>query len=402
MITFTENENSYMKKYLEILKHFTLEGGVVAVEPLGNGLINDTLLVRTDGLSDYVLQRINNAIFKDVDLLQRNIDLVTGHIRRKLLAAGEGDVDRKVLRFLPCAETGKSYWTDGQAFWRVSVFIKDAFTYDLVNPEYSYFAGLGFGRFEAMLSDIPETLGETIPDFHNMELRARQLKEAVAADKAGRLRAAGFGGGAAKEAGVADGSDGTLAEAGEAARPGELAGLVAEMLEHMEEMCLAERLHREGKLPKRICHCDTKVNNMLFDAEGKILCIIDLDTVMPSYVFSDFGDFLRTAANPVAEDSPEVEKVDFRMDIFSSFAQGYLESTAGFLTPVERENLPYAACLFPFMQAVRFFTDYLNGDTYYRIAYPEHNLVRTRNQMALWRSAMSKRAEMSAIIRKYA
>ncbi|MBR6055428.1 MAG: aminoglycoside phosphotransferase family protein [Bacteroidales bacterium] len=427
-----------MEKYLDILKHFTLEGGVVAVEPLGNGLINDTLLVRTDGLSDYVLQRINNAIFKDVDLLQRNIDLVTGHIRRKLLAAGEGDVDRKVLRFLPCAETGKSYWTDGQAFWRVSVFIKDAFTYDLVTPEYSYFAGLGFGRFEAMLSDIPETLGETIPDFHNMELRARQLKEAVAADMAGRLRAAGVGGVAAKEAdgeesgfaengggaakeadgeksvcaengsvatkeaGVADGSDGTLAEAGEAARPGELASLVSEMLEHMEEMCLAERLHREGKLPKRICHCDTKVNNMLFDAEGKILCIIDLDTVMPSYVFSDFGDFLRTAANPVAEDSPEVEKIDFRMDIFSSFAQGYLESTAGFLTPVERENLPYAACLFPFMQAVRFFTDYLNGDTYYRIAYPEHNLVRTRNQMALWRSAMSKRAEMSAIIRKYA
>ena len=427
-----------MEKYLEILKHFALEGGVVAVEPLGNGLINDTLLVRTDGPSDYVLQRINNAIFKDVDLLQRNIDLVTSHIRRKLLAAGEGDVDRKVLRFLPCTETGKSYWTDGQAFWRVSVFIKDAFTYDLVNPEYSYFAGLGFGRFEAMLSDIPETLGETIPDFHNMELRARQLKEAVAADKAGRLRATGFGGGAAKEAGgeesgfaengggaakvadgeesgfaengglaakvacVADGSDGTLAEAGEAARPGELAGLVAEMLEHMEEMCLAERLHREGKLPKRICHCDTKVNNMLFDAEGKILCIIDLDTVMPSYVFSDFGDFLRTAANPVAEDSPEVDKIDFRMDIFSSFAQGYLESTAGFLTPVERENLPYAACLFPFMQAVRFFTDYLNGDTYYRIAYPEHNLVRTRNQMALWRSAMSKRAEMSAIIKKYA
>ena len=364
-----------MEKYLEILKHFALEGGVVSVKPLGNGLINDTLLVRTDGPDDYVLQRINNAIFKDVELLQRNIDSVTGHIRRKLLAAGEGDVDRKVLRFLPCAKTGKSYWTDGQSFWRVSVFIRDAFTYDLVNPEYSYFAGLGFGRFEAMLADIPDTLGETIPDFHNMELRARQLREAVAADKAGRLR------------GAVD---------------GELAGLVEEMLENVEEMCLAERLHREGKLPKRICHCDTKVNNMLFDAEGKILCIIDLDTVMPSYVFSDFGDFLRTAANPVAEDSPEVEKVDFRMDIFSSFAKGYLESIAGFLTPVERENLPYAACLFPFMQAVRFFTDYLNGDTYYRIAYPEHNLVRTRNQMALWRSAMSKRAEMSAIIEKYA
>lgn len=387
-----------MEKYLEILKHFALGGGVVAVEPLGNGLINDTLLVRTDGPSDYVLQRINNAIFKDVELLQRNIDSVTGHIRRKLLAAGESDVDRKVLRFLPCAETGKSYWTDGQAFWRVSVFIGDAFTYDLVNPEYSYFAGLGFGRFEAMLADIPDALGETIPDFHNMELRARQLREAVAADKAGRLRRA------AEEAGRAkpEGKAAVRAEGSEGARPGELEGLVEEMLEHVEEMCLAERLHREGKLPKRICHCDTKVNNMLFDAEGKILCIIDLDTVMPSYVFSDFGDFLRTAANPVAEDSPEVGKVDFRMDIYESFTKGYLESTAGFLTPVERENLPYAACLFPFMQAVRFFTDYLNGDTYYRIAYPSHNLVRTRNQMALWRSAMSKRTEMAAIIEKYA
>ena len=357
-----------MDAYMNILRHFVLEGEVTEIKPLGNGLINDTLLVKTSGENNYVLQRINNAIFQDVDLLQHNIDCVTRHIRGKLVAAGETDIDRKVLRVLPCKETGKSYWTDGEAFWRVSVFIKDAFTYELVNPEYSRYAGLAFGNFEAMLADIPDTLGETIPDFHNMELRARQLREAVAADKAGRM-----------------------------ADP-EVQALVAEIQQHEEEMCKAERMHREGKLPKRICHCDTKVNNMLFDASGNILCVIDLDTVMPSFVFSDFGDFLRTAANPVAEDSPKLEKVDFRMDIFEAFADGYLEGAKSFLTPVERENLPYAACLFPYMQAVRFLADYINGDTYYKIRYPEHNLVRTRNQMALFRSASAKLPQMSAII----
>ena len=221
-----------------------------------------------------------------------------------------------------------------------------------------------------MLSDIPDTLGETIPDFHNMELRARQLHEAVKADKAGRM-----------------------------AEP-EVKAILEDLLPYEEEMCKAERLYREGKLPKRICHCDTKVNNMLFDKDGNILCVIDLDTLMPSFVFSDFGDFLRTAANTVAEDSPEVEKVDFRMDIFEAFAKGYLESANVFLTPIEKENLPYAACLFPYMQAVRFFADYINGDTYYKIKYPEHNLVRTRNQVALFHAAMAKVPQMKAFIEK--
>jgi Ser/Thr protein kinase RdoA (MazF antagonist) len=170
----------------------------------------------------------------------------------------------------------------------------------------------------------------------------------------------------------------------------ELHSILSEIDRYGVQMCRAERLHREGKLPKRICHCDTKVNNMMFDEDGSVLCVIDLDTVMPSYVFSDFGDFLRTAANPVAEDSPELDKVDFDMDIFKAFSRGYIRGTRSFLTPVERENLPYAACLFPFMQAVRFFADYLNGDTYYKISYPEHNLVRTRNQMKLFASAMEK------------
>ncbi len=347
-----------MKDLNAIALAFDIKGNIREIKPLGNGLINDTFRVYTDGPDDYVLQRINNAIFQDVELLQHNIDCATAHIRRK---------GGFTLQFVPCKATGKTYWTDGETYWRISVFIRDAYTYDTVNPEYSYCAGKAFGAFEAMLADIPETLGETIPDFHNMELRARQLHEAVKADKAGRM-----------------------------ADP-EVQAILKDLLQYEEEMCKAERWHREGKLPKRICHCDTKVNNMLFDKDGNILCVIDLDTLMPSFVFSDFGDFMRTAANTVAEDDPAIEKVEMRMDIFEAFTKGYLEG-ATFLTPIEKENLPYAACLFPYMQAVRFFADYINGDTYYKIKYPEHNLVRTRNQVALFHSAMKKAADMAAFI----
>ena len=347
-----------MKDLNAIALAFDIKGNIREIKPLGNGLINDTFRVYTDGPDDYVLQRINNAIFQDVELLQHNIDCATAHIRRK---------GGFTLQFVPCKATGKTYWTDGETYWRISVFIRDAYTYDTVNPEYSYCAGKAFGAFEAMLADIPETLGETIPDFHNMELRARQLHEAVKADKAGRM-----------------------------ADP-EVQAILKDLLQYEEEMCKAERWHREGKLPKRICHCDTKVNNMLFDKDGNILCVIDLDTLMPSFVFSDFGDFMRTAANTVAEDDPAIEKVEMRMDIFEAFTKGYLEG-ATFLTPIEKENLPYAACLFPYMQAVRFFADYINGDTYYKIKYPEHNLVRTRNQVALFHSTMKKAADMAAFI----
>ena len=355
-------------KLEQIVSRFALEGRVTDIRPLGNGLINDTFRVVTDGPDDFVLQRINQGIFRDVDLLQHNIDCVTRHIRRKLEMAGERDIDRKVLRFLPEKTTGKSYWTDGKEWWRVSVFIRDAITYEAVTPEYAGYAGVAFGRFEAMLADIPDQLGETIPDFHNMELRARQLRDAVAADAAGRM-----------------------------ADP-EARALVDQMFACEAEMCKAERMHREGVLPKRICHCDTKVNNMLFDRDGQILCVIDLDTVMPSFVFSDFGDFLRTAANTGAEDDPDLDKVNFNMEIFKAFAKGYLSTAGEFLTPLERENLPFAAMLFPYMQAVRFLTDHINGDTYYKIKYPGHNLVRTRAQWKLFQSAVEKREEMALFL----
>ena len=357
-----------MERMKKIVEAFDICGNVTDIKPLGNGLINDTFKVCTDGCSAYVLQKINNAIFRNVGLLQDNIVSVTTHISKKLVASGEAEVERKVLTFVKLKDSEKTYWTDGNEYWRVSVFIPDAMTYETVNPEYSYYAGKAFGEFQAMLADIPDQLGETIPDFHNMELRARHLRDAVAKDSVGRC-----------------------------SEP-EICAFLSEIDLHIDEMCKAERLHREGILPKRICHCDTKVSNMLFDKDGSALCVIDLDTLMPSFIFSDVGDFLRTAANYVAEDCPEIDKVGFNMEIFRSFIKGYLESAASFLTEVERENIPYAAALFPFMQAVRFLTDYINGDTYYKIAYPEHNLVRTRNQMALFRSVLSHMYQMKAII----
>ena len=356
-----------MKNLRSIVSNFKIEGTLQEIKPLGAGLINDTYKVTTQEAEkpDYVLQRINHAIFQDVDMLQANIEAVTTHIRKKLEEQQATDIDRKVLHFLPTAE-GKTYWYDGESYWRIMVFIPNAKTYETVNPEFSYYAGVAFGNFQAMLADIPNELGETIPKFHNMEFRLQQLREAVAANPTGRVE--------------------------------EVKSYLDELEKRAEEMCKAERLHREGKLPKRVCHCDTKVNNMMFDEQGNVLCVIDLDTVMPSFIFSDFGDFLRSAANTGLEDDSDLSHVSFNMEIFKAFAKGYLESAKGFLLPIEIENLPYAAALFPYMQCVRFLTDYINGDTYYKIKYPEHNLVRTKAQFKLLQSVEEHTPDMKAFI----
>lgn len=357
-----------MKEELEsILSHFPEVKDVTEITPINSGLINATYKVTTGSACsrDYILQRINHHIFQDIDMLQRNLELVTGHIRKKLEERHETDIDRKVLCFVP-ADNGKTYYYDGkEGYWRVSVFIPDSVTKETVNEETSELVGIKFGEFENFLSDLPEEIGEIIPNFHNMEFRLKQLKEAIADNKAGRL------------ASVQD--------------------IVDAILKDADKMCEGEQLYREGKLPKRICHCDTKVSNMLFDKQGNVLCVIDLDTVMPNFVFSDFGDFLRSAANTGKEDEKDLEKVQFNMDIFKAFAKGYLKS-ATFLTPVEKSHLPFAAKLFPYMQAVRFFADYLNGDTYYKIQYPEHNLVRTRAQLKLYQEAVKHETEMQEYI----
>lgn len=340
-----------------------------SIKPLGNGLINDTYRITTVEATcpDYVLQRINHHIFTDVELLQRNIEKVTAHIRQQLQAEGVTDLDRHVLRFVPTHE-GKTYWCDGENYWRVSVFIDDAESLEAVTPESSYDAGKTFGDFEARLADIADQLGETIPDFHNLCLRRDQLRKVYAEDPVGRA------------AGVKD--------------------FVEEIEKYMDEMCLGQRLLAEGKLEKRVCHCDTKVNNMMFDRNGKVLCVIDLDTVMPSLFFSDYGDFLRAAANTMPEDSPEYDSIDFRMDIFEAFTRGYLETASRFLTPLEVSLLPYAAKLFPYMQTVRFLWDYLSGDHYWKCQYADHNLTRARNQWHLFLKAKEHEPEMIEFINK--
>ena len=356
-----------MENLKEIVLKFNVENEINEVKPLGEGLINDTFKVYVNDCETpkYVLQRINNAIFQDVELLQDNIEKVTNHIRKKLIEKNETDIDRKVLNFIKTKDD-KRFYFDGEKYWRLMVFISDSYTYQAVTPEYSYTAGLAFGEFQSMLSDIEETLGETIPSFHNIELRLSQLREAVENDVAGRVK--------------------------------EVKYYLDEIEKRAEVMCRGEQLYREGKLPKRICHCDTKVNNMLFDKDGNVLCVIDLDTVMPSFIFSDFGDFLRSAANTGAEDDKDLNNIDFNMEIFEAFTKGYLEGTKSFLLPIEKENLPYAAKLFPYMQTVRFLADYINGDTYYKIQYPEHNLVRTKAQWRLFECAERKENLMSDFI----
>ncbi len=358
-------------KLKNIVAQFAIRGTVSEIKPLGEGLINDTLLVKTaeEDQPNYVMQRVNTNVFPDVDMVMRNIAAVTSHIRKKLEEAGESDIDRKVLTFMPSKENADQLYVvvDGQ-YWRMMIFIANAVTKQAVNTESSRAAGKAFGNFQAMLADIPVQLGETIKDFHNMEFRLQQLREVIAQDPAGRV-----------------------------AEP-QVQAMLKEIDARAEYMCQAERMGREGILPKRVCHCDTKVNNMMFDQQDNVLCVIDLDTVMPNFIFSDYGDFLRTGANVVAEDCPEMDKVAFNVDIFKAFTEGYLSSASSFLTKVEIENLPYAVKLFPYMQCVRFLWDYLSGDKYWKCQYPEHNFVRANNQLHLLLSIEKHEAEMEEFI----
>jgi Ser/Thr protein kinase RdoA (MazF antagonist) len=357
-----------MDKYIELANQFQLDGTPETAAPLGAGLINDSYLVRTKEADkpDYLLQRINHSIFKDVELLQNNILHVTNHIRKKLAEKGEKDLSRKTLTIIP-AKDGKLFVKDGENYWRVYLFISGGKSFDAITPELAYETGKAFGEFQGYLADIPEKIEETIPNFHNMEFRLEQFHDAVKDDAAGRVAAN-------KE-------------------------MIDEIEKRAEKMTKAERLGREGTLPKRINHCDTKVNNVMFGEDGKILCVVDLDTVMPGYVLSDFGDFIRTGANTGEEDEADLSKVGVNVAIFEAYAKGYLE-TAKFLSPLEIENLPYGAQLLTYMQTVRFFTDYLNGDTYYKIKSPEHNLQRTKAQFKLLRDLEEKEEQLKAIINK--
>ncbi|MDD4823072.1 MAG: aminoglycoside phosphotransferase family protein [Bacteroidales bacterium] len=353
----------------DIFSKFETSTTPTSITPFGGGWINTTLKVTTTSGKEFILQKINHQIFKNVDMLQSNIERVTTHIRKKLMEENATDIDCKVLHFYPCKETGKTYYYTGDAYWRTMDLIADSQSFDAVTPELSYVAGKAFGDFQCKLADIPgEPLGETIPNFHNMEFRLQQFHEALAENKAGRAESVKY--------------------------------FIDEIEKRAEDMCKAERLYREGKLPKRINHCDTKVNNILFDKAGNVLCVIDLDTVMPGYVLSDFGDFIRTGANTGAEDDANLDNVNLNMEIFKAYTKGYLETAKKFLLPIEIENLPFGAKLLTYMQTVRFLTDYLNGDTYYKTMFPGHNLQRTKAQFKLVQSIEANEALMNQFIKE--
>ncbi|MBP1664939.1 MAG: Phosphotransferase enzyme family [Bacteroidetes bacterium] len=358
-----------MKK---IAEQFQLKSEIGTIRPLKIGFINDSFIVESKDPNDewYFLQKINHNIFKNVVGLQQNISLVTDHLRKKLSERGVDNLERKALQIIP-AKDGKLFYedTDGN-YWRIYTHIKNTKSYDVINPELAYKAGVAFGDFQTMLSDIPhDNLIETIPNFHNMEFRLEECREAVKKNAAGRLEKTQW--------------------------------MVDEIEKRADEMCVPERLHREGKLPKRVNHCDTKVNNMLFDDNDEPICIVDLDTVMPGYVLSDFGDFMRTAANTGAEDDVNPENIGVNFEIFKAYTKGYLEK-ATFLTPSELGNLALGVKLQSYMQTVRFFTDYLNGDTYYKIQHGEHNWQRTIAQFELLQNQEKNYNWMQEVVFEFA
>lgn len=354
-----------MKK---IVTQFLTANETGKIHPLKIGHINDSFIVdsKTTGGESYFLQKINHHIFRNVAGMQANICLVTGHLRAKLAAAGESDIERKSLRLVPTKTGGWHYQDADGSFWRMYVNIENTHSYDVITPELAYKAGEAFGNFQCMLSDIShDQLIETIPNFHNMEFRLEQFREAVRNNAAGRVS--------------------------------DTQWMIDEIEKRANEMYMPERLFREGKLPKRINHCDTKVNNLLFDENDEPICIVDMDTVMPGFVLSDFGDFMRTAGNSGAEDDADLSRIGVNMEVFEAYTRGYLKK-ANFLTQVELENLAFGAKLMSYMQTVRFFADYLNGDTYYKIQSPHHNWQRSMAQFRLLQSQEENFEKMQQIV----
>lgn len=355
-----------------IVSAFDIEGKVSEYVPFGNGHINDTRLVTMDNGVQYVLQRINKNVFKRPDLLMENYVGVTKFIRKKIEEMG-GDPLREVLNAI-YTKDGKPYTIDEEGqYWRLLVYVTDSIGYDKVErPEQFYDSALSFGDFQYMLRDYPaDTLHETIVNFHNTPDRYRQLMEAIENNAAGRLAEVG-------------------AEVEFAKARREFAHTL-------------ENAHSEGKLPLRVTHNDTKLNNILFDINtGKTLCVVDLDTIMPGYSVNDFGDSIRFGATTALEDETDLTKVNFDISLYELYVKGFIEGAKGGLTEGELEMLPIGAIMMTFECGMRFLADYLNGDTYFRVHRPSHNLDRCRNQFKLVADMESHLDEMKAIVRKYA
>lgn len=369
-------ENTVLAGIDEVISHFATEGRLKEIQPYGNGHINDTFLL-TCGTDDsrtkrYILQRMNSSIFKNPCRLMENVVNITEYLRKVILSQG-GDPDRETLNVIRTLDGASYHEDENHNFWRVFLFIEDTLCLEMAeSPGDFYDSGAALGNFQRMLADYPaEKLHETIPDFHDTPSRFMAFQRAVQEDKLGRAAQAK--------------AEITFALAREGDTP-----VLTDLLQ-------------AGKLPLRVTHNDTKLNNILFDkTTGKALCIVDLDTVMPGLSLYDFGDSIRFGASTGAEDEPDLSRVELDLTLFEAFTEGFLKGCAGSLTPEEIRLLPMGAKLMTYECGIRFLADFLEGDIYFRIHRENHNLDRARTQLKLVADMEKKWVQMAEIVERSA
>lgn len=366
---------AYKEKQLqEISRKFQIYGEILHAETLKIGHINETYTATYDQGGTrvrYIHQKINRNVFKNPADVMRNVMRVTTHIRRKVEESHNRDVTRRSLIVIPTRD-GKSFYENGdQDVWRTFVFVEGVETYESVSsPAQAYQAGRAFGMFQDQLVDLPgERLFETIPDFHNTRKRFAAFQEAVGRDHYNR----------AKDAQL---------EIEFALKREPMVGVILKAME-------------KGRIPERITHNDTKFNNVMLDVlTGEAMCIVDLDTVMPGCALYDFGDMVRTTTSPTLEDEKDLSKVRMNMAMFKKLAEGYLSTARRFLTKAEKQLIAFSGKLITFEIGIRFLTDFLSGDTYFRIHRPGHNLDRCRTQFKLVESIERQEEAMQAYVDK--
>lgn len=351
------------------------EGRVLSVDTCGNGHINDTYLVNLqtkDASRQYILQKINRNVFKKPDEVMGNVIKITEHLRVRIGLRG-GDPERETLNLVKNQSGGFFYVDDRSDYWRVYNYIENTVTVESTKqPELFYRAAQAFGDFFRMLEDFPaDSLYETIPDFHNTPARYLQLKNTVKQDPENRVKD------------------------------------VQKELEFIEDrlcdLSLLIQMKDSGELPVRVTHNDTKLNNVLLDRDTyRGVCVIDLDTVMPGLCAYDFGDSIRFGANTSDEDETDLEKCTIDLSLYQAYTEGFLEKAGGTLTKQEIETLPFSAKLITLELGMRFLADHINGDIYFKIHRPNHNLDRARNQFCLVREMEKKMNEMETLTRKIA
>lgn len=340
----------------QLAKQFELEGGIKSITAFGTGHINDTFRIENTNASapDYLLQRINHQVFPEVGPMMNNIARVTEHLTAK---PGSQYTSLTIIPTL----YGKYFCQDAAGnYWRIFIFMKDLVAYDIVETtEQIYEGGKAFGAFLRDLADFPAAdLFTTLPRFHDVPWRVQNLQRAVDEDVKQRVS--------------------------------QCRQLIQFAFEVADEMSTVQRLGDQGKLPLRVTHNDTKFNNVLLDQQGKGRCVIDLDTVMPGYVHFDFGDGVRTSVSSAAEDEQDTDLIQVDLQRFQAFANGYLDATRDILTPTEVAYLPLSGAMLAYIMGIRFLTDFLMGDVYYKIHQPEHNLQRARAQLTLCRRLLER------------